>query len=261
MPQKFEGLHEASHRYGGATAAPCRGMLRFAVLPLLATGCLDERNTCGDGDLHQDGLVEECDDGNGVAGDGCSPSCLIEAEVNLEWQLFETVGAPATRCRDGVTTVDLVLPDVEGDRVISSSCNAGSVHAFKQWFGQSVYAQLRDANGNVVATSLRSAATFAVAKFYATAGYLHTSWQFRNAAGVPVDCEQATTQPIVVDMTPASGPTITNTFDCIRRDAYSDPLPAGTYDVKVHTEAGDVTQNVVISPNNAVTELPLVFTI
>ena len=240
-------------------------MLRLAaVLLILLTACLfEERGRCGDGDRDGDAGVEECDDGNNVGGDGCSSFCMEEDEVNLEWQLFATVDAPATRCREGVTTVDVVVRSIDAEWVTSSSCGAGSAHAWKRYFGQSVFAQLRDANGDVVATSLPTAARFAVAKFYETAGYLHPSWEFRNAAGQNISCESFTTMPVVVEITPPGGATITKSFDCPGpRAGYSDPLPAGLYDVKVHTAKGDFTQSgVVISPNNGITDLPMVFTI
>jgi cysteine-rich repeat protein len=56
-----------------------RTLTTFAVLvfsiPLLYGGC----NPCGNGKLDKG---EECDDGNNVPGDGCSPRCKIESPEN-----------------------------------------------------------------------------------------------------------------------------------------------------------------------------------
>ena len=58
----------------------------------LACTHLCRHNVCGDGDLLVG--VEACDDGNTVAGDGCSPTCALEACGN-------SVLDPGEQCDDG----------------------------------------------------------------------------------------------------------------------------------------------------------------
>ena len=72
---------------------------------------------CGDGVLY---MGEECDDGNAVAGDGCSGGCQIEAN----W-ICPTAGSPCTktsRCGDGVVTSDEICDD--GNTVSGDGCSA-----------------------------------------------------------------------------------------------------------------------------------------
>jgi cysteine-rich repeat protein len=60
-----------------------RALALCAVLGVAVAGCGSA--VCGDGKVEG---AEQCDDGNAVGGDGCSPSCRVEATVDtfVHWQ-------------------------------------------------------------------------------------------------------------------------------------------------------------------------------
>src|SRR5688572_15106948 len=63
----------------------CNGVLSRIECPR-GSHCIDGRcvpNKCGDGVLASD---EACDDGNEVAGDGCSPTCRPEGMARIDLQ-------------------------------------------------------------------------------------------------------------------------------------------------------------------------------
>lgn len=67
--------------------------------------------TCGDGTLDES---EDCDDGNDVPENGCSPTCLVE----VGWQCTsESTGACSTICGDGITA---------GEEASAGGCDDGN---------------------------------------------------------------------------------------------------------------------------------------
>jgi cysteine-rich repeat protein len=87
-----------------------------AALVALAPACLDweklQRGRCGDGFV---GPEERCDDGNRVAGDGCSERCEPDTPEEPE--------PPAPACGDGTLDADEVCDDGNSDD--SDACLKG----------------------------------------------------------------------------------------------------------------------------------------
>ncbi|HEY8375996.1 MAG TPA: hypothetical protein VIK91_05880 [Nannocystis sp.] len=76
-------------------------------------------NVCGDGVV---GGIEACDDGNTVAGDGCSPTCTIEMppiDPTTGGPIDPTIGDTSGTETDGVTTAG-------GDKDDGCGCDQGS---------------------------------------------------------------------------------------------------------------------------------------
>jgi cysteine-rich repeat protein len=63
--------------------------------------CMAYCTTCGDGKLDLD---EECDDGNPVGGDGCSPTCKIESGFTCTTTTAQSTAATICQpvCGDGI---------------------------------------------------------------------------------------------------------------------------------------------------------------
>lgn len=93
--------------------------LVFGLLALPLAGCGSDSSggaTCGDREVEGD---EQCDDGNFVLGDGCSPACLIEEGYSC---LTEPITICTTVCGDGVTTSDEECDD--GNTADGDGCSA-----------------------------------------------------------------------------------------------------------------------------------------
>ncbi|MEJ7733269.1 MAG: hypothetical protein WKG00_29255, partial [Polyangiaceae bacterium] len=62
-----------------------------------------ETAVCGDGVVAS---IEPCDDGNGMAGDGCSPTCAVEAGYNCSGAPSVCIPNPAASCADPIVVSD-----------------------------------------------------------------------------------------------------------------------------------------------------------
>ncbi len=112
------GAPDAGFFFGGAAFLPLTGVAGAATLsgngfrfvgtrtpfPTVVTGVRLGPAGCGDGIV---GITEICDDGNTVAGDGCSPTCSVEP-------CFACAGSPSTcgprtSCRRSTTPERAVL--------------------------------------------------------------------------------------------------------------------------------------------------------
>ena len=98
-----------------------------------------ELAVCGDGIVQQVSIaaplrrwIEACDDGNGIAGDGCSPNCRLEAPRSLIDTVAIRPGTGASGGLDngrvaagdlfGTAPALLLNPDVNGDAVADVAC-------------------------------------------------------------------------------------------------------------------------------------------
>ena len=98
---------------GGTTGNPCLGDNPPRACQMVPSG-----PACGDGVINQDS--EECDDGNGVPGDGCSGICKIEAHF-----ICPTPGKPCVStfvCGDGTIDPGEVCDD--GNTTPDDGCSA-----------------------------------------------------------------------------------------------------------------------------------------
>jgi cysteine-rich repeat protein len=80
--------------------------------PITISQCINPGDcecTCGNGVLD---MSEDCDDGNGMSGDGCSSTCLVEETVGL-------IGMPV-----GGGSVDITISGI----VIPVPTTAGTIH-------------------------------------------------------------------------------------------------------------------------------------
>ena len=222
-----------------------------ALALLLLAACTgpepDPGVVCGDGERAD---LELCDDGNDVAGDGCS-RCTPEALVSVYWHFYPAVGAEplAGGCPDGVVTVELV------SEVNTTAAYACATHHYGTLYvppGKRVLARLRDANGGLVAESLPSTPSSiwnVNAEFYADGGWVR--------AWFPRDCAQSN---VVLTLVPVDGgPTVYQAAKC-PLESYASIISgvakAGVYDVTLTTNNVDRTiPGVVVKPNNGVTDL------
>jgi fibro-slime domain-containing protein len=97
----------------GGTSNPCRSDNPPPQCQMVPSG-----PACGDGLINQD--WEECDDGNGVPGDGCSGICKVEAHFTCP-----TPGKPCVstfRCGDGTIDPGEVCDD--GNTTPDDGCSA-----------------------------------------------------------------------------------------------------------------------------------------
>jgi cysteine-rich repeat protein len=90
--------------FDGSTGAPLRDVDDDTVLVDLT----DLTVACGDGWLD---WIEECDDGNTAAGDGCDPNCLLEYG---DWRCPDPAKNNGV-CDCGCGALDPECPDAEPD--------------------------------------------------------------------------------------------------------------------------------------------------
>jgi len=222
----------------------------------------DDHSSCGDGVLHSDPAVEECDDGNTAALDGCSPQCMLENPTSITWEFYTTPTSLPEACRLGVANIEVSYSMSDGtDHVELFGCYAMKPYFFGAPIVTQVTGRALDASGAVVATAVRALQNIdraRVLKFYELAGYIHASWEFRNAAGDNPGCPPGFTVTLY-----RAGKSTSLYTPCLlgKGHEYSPPLEPGDYDVTLQTATTVTTKTVTVSPNNAVTDVPLVVTI
>lgn len=227
--------------------------MRRLVLLLLFRACTDsEPARCGDGDLDE---LEDCDDGNGVGGDGCTALCGREPAITVFWEFFPHVGEPEMlgACRPGVATIEMINTLGKVDTVPCD--DRRSTEIFVPW-GEQLLVRLRASDGSSVAESLpgRIFAQQFRAQFFEDGGYVRASYQLADTC---------TTQTPMVELTltGADGTVTTDTQTCSAPGTrtgvvISAPHRAGLYDVRLVTTAGTATATGVrIDDNNTVTDL------
>lgn len=118
---------------GGATTSSTQGGSMSATGGSTGSTTTMPSPFCGDGAL---GLGEECDDGNGMSGDGCSSMCLVEPFFQCSHDTPSTCSKSETICDDGI--------DNDGDGQVDAAdfkdcslpagfngCAKGSLHVYK----------------------------------------------------------------------------------------------------------------------------------
>jgi cysteine-rich repeat protein len=232
---------------------------------------------CGDGHVDAN---EQCDDGNAIAGDGCT-LCMIDAQrmaaIDATWELTTVAGATAA-CPSGVdsATVSALPVDSNGTPTgpaigTQFDCSAGmgtttmlpaarysasvtlSDHGLTQVYGVSA-SQMIDLSD---ATNKPLDATFLT-----DGGKFQLAWKLvKMSDGTTVTCADVGTMPRVkVGLTPDMGTSSVTTFSCDVGSAATSAVLAGSYMVAVSITtfngstmtigtATPLTGQVIVAPN------------
>jgi len=255
--------------------------MRKLLLAFLAAGCTSSSTpVCGDGIVDPG---EQCDDGNGVAGDGCTACTLDntgnEAHVGATWQIKNVAGATQA-CPTGYDTAALVNQPVDangnavGQPIIDLfDCAAGAgtsaplpATSYETWVqitdhaGTNVYAKSVPAFLDVTTTDL----TYNT-DILTDGGYFAFTWVLTQG-GSPVTCSQAglsgSTASIDLVATISGGSAgAADLFTCDDGYGVTAGYVAGDYTVSIDAYNGSTvagmapTINTSIQPQNAVTNL------
>jgi cysteine-rich repeat protein len=233
---------------------------------------------CGDGHVDAN---EQCDDGNSIAGDGCT-LCMIDtqrmAAIDATWELTTVAGMTAA-CPNGVDTATVSALPIDSNGAPTGpaiatqfDCSAGmgtttmlpaalysasvtlSDHGGTQIFGVSA-AQMVDLSD---ATNKPLDATFLT-----DGGKFQLAWKLvKMSDGSTVTCADLGTMPRVkVLLTPdAGGLAGSSTFSCDAGSATTSAVLAGSYMVAVSATifmgttmtvgtATPLTGQVIVAPN------------
>ena len=174
---------------------------------------------CGDGHID---LGEQCDDGGGISGDGCSSVCVVETRCG------DARVDAGEQCDDGNTTA----ADGCSSTCTSETCGNSIVDAGEQCD-----------DGNFMPSDGCST-TCDTEQQYTIAA----SWTIRNVAGTPqAICSGVYTTAAVVsqpldDAGNPVGNAIIDLFDCTAGTGTTGPLYEGHYDVWISIQNGNGTQ-------------------
>jgi cysteine-rich repeat protein len=252
--------------------------MRF-VLPLIILGaCVisdddDADPRCGDGFVDSG---ETCDDGNSIAGDGCT-ACridVVERMVNVSWQFRALATASDTSCPAGAENaiVSTIQVDASGAAVgqertdpFPCSVGAGGIPFEVDELGGLVETRVRfegpsGAYGaslpEIVDVSTRDAdVPFVV---FTDAGYVALEWSLSG-----VSCADDEIDDIEVTTTNA-GKTYLDHFACEDVQGITGGVLAGTYSVEIRAMTGDsevasaMVTGVTVDPHNQVTSLGVI---
>jgi len=190
--------------------------------------------------------ARRCDDGNQVAGDGCSARCEIEAALTTTWTIRTVAGEPRA-CPagfDAVVTSEQYVPcqtstctDVRGPRYEHTfACDAGTGTAMLPVAQYRTWTTLRSGS-DLFATSIEVPVVVADQASVATdiitdGGYFTLRWS------LPVTCGSVNNDVVRLVATRGSS-AFSHDFDCqqFTPERFTDPMPAGTYDVMVSLES------------------------
>jgi cysteine-rich repeat protein len=230
---------------------------------------------CGDGHVDAN---EQCDDGNAIAGDGCT-LCMIDAQrmaaIDATWELTTVAGAAAA-CPSGVDTATVSALPVDSNGAPTGpaigtpfDCSAGmgtttmlpaalysasvtlSDHGLTQVYGVSApqMVDLSDATNKPLD-----------ATFLTDGGKFQLAWKLvKMSDGTTVTCADVGTMPRVkVLLTGASS--VSSTFSCDTGSAMTSAVLAGSYMVAVSITifngttmtvgtATPLTGQVIVAPN------------
>jgi len=255
--------------------------MRKLLLAFLIAGCTSSSTpVCGDGIVDPG---EQCDDGNGVAGDGCT-ACTLDtgggAHVGATWQIKNVAGA-TQGCPSGFDTAALINQPVDangnnvGQPIIDLfDCVAGAgtsaelpATSYKTWVqitdhaGTNVYAKSVPALLDVTTTDL----TYNT-DILTDGGYFSFAWVLTQG-GTQVTCSQAgvTGTASGVELTATvsgGGAAADDQFTCEDGYGVTSGYAAGDYTIHIDafTSAGalgsgaDIATS-TIQPQNQVTNL------
>jgi cysteine-rich repeat protein len=234
--------------------------LAVAVLSLLAAlpGCTatEANGLCGDGVIES---PETCDDGNVIAGDGCSATCQLEG-AGVKWQIgttwsLQTLGGFQFPCPTGFQSARVVAQPADANGVATSApairtaftCEAaaGDVKLLANYYLVSI--EITDAAGTgVFARSLPELIDITTQSriyqttIYSDAGYLQFAWKLVGAAtGNTLTCAQAGADTVeLITTASAGGNPKTDTFTCDRGIAISQPRFDDTYTASIDATLG-----------------------
>lgn len=252
-------------------------MHRFALLAMLAS-CVfsddDEVATrCGDGFVDEG---ETCDDGNSIAGDGCT-ACVIdvaERTIDVSWQFRSLAMASDTSCPASATMavvsttrVDATGAAIDVERTDPFPCavGAGGIPFEVDPRGGLVDVRVRfEGPGGSYGSSLPEIVDvtemdrdvpFVV---FTDAGYLSLEWSLANLSCIDDDIDE-----IVVTSTSATK-TYVDRFACEDTRGLTGGVLADTYDVTIRATSQDAdvatatVSPTIVGDRNRVTSLGVV---
>lgn len=227
--------------------------MRLAIAFVLLASCVisddDEVHShCGDGIVDTD---ETCDDGNGVADDGCT-ACVVdvaERMVNVTWTFRALATASETPCPAGAEDAEVSTARVdEAGAVIGSersdpfpcSVGAGGIPVEIDQLGGLVRTSVRfkgpsGAWGGSLAEVVDVSAMDRDVPFvvFTDAGYVELTWEL-----VGVSCADDEIDDIEITSVSAAK-TYVDHGTCEVGQAMTGGVLAGTYDVTVRALSGD----------------------
>lgn len=263
----------------------------LSVIALSFGGCIfvsDDTTTgfCGDGFLD---VGETCDDGNNLAGDGCSAVCTSEGAtfnspntwgfVNLAFDGGGQLQSTPLACPGGqFDTAAVISQATDGSGNPIGNCGpstpagtcfvdlfncvdmAGTVVLpggnYLRWIaitnnnGSQTYAQTPSAYITVDAATDSFGGTI-----IDNGGFFSADWQLqRTGTGAPLTCAEAQVAGLDLLSTVAVGPanSVADTFDCDVGSGLTGGLPMGTYTVSV--SALDANDGALGPPTNLTNE-------
>lgn len=252
--------------------------MRLALVLVVLASCVisddDEPiERCGDGIVDQG---EACDDGNAVAGDGCS-ACVVDVQqrmVNVSWQFRALTTASDTSCPAGAENAVVSTAQVDVAGVVIGSERSDP---FPCSVGAGGIPREVDENGGLVRTRVRFAGPGGAwgeslpevvdvmemdrdvpFVLFTDAGYVELEWSLDG-----VSCADDEIEDIEVTSTSATK-TYVDHFACEEGRGLTGGVIAGGYSVRVRAMSQDTevasgtAAGVVVEDHNRVTEVGVI---
>lgn len=254
-------------------------MARVALVLAVLASCVfsddDEVDPrCGDGFV-DDG--EACDDGNSIAGDGCT-TCVIdvaERMVNVTWRFRSLETASETSCPSTATMAVVLTTQVDAtgaavgeQRADPFPCGvaAGGIPFEVDQRGGLVEVRVRfeGANGTLWGSSLAEIVDVSAMDrdvpfvVFTDAGYVELEWALSNLSCVDDEIDE-----IVVTSTGAAN-TYVDRFTCEDAQGLTGGVLAGTYDITIRATSQDAdvatatVTGAIVGDRNRVTPLGVI---
>jgi len=283
-----EAAREAAFSYFGAAAVlyrPRMGKLTLVVWLLLCAACSgggggngdDDDDAplarCGDGNVDPN---EQCDDGNEIAGDGCT-LCMVDSErkasIEATWAL-RTVANTDADCPSGFDTAAVTAQPVDDQGAPNGTATTekftcadkmATTMALKAQPYLATVAIQNQSGSSVFATSLPMMVDLSDAtnkpldtSFLTDGGKFQLAWKLvKMSDSSVVPCTAVDTMARV--RVSVTGPQAGNTqFQCANGMAITGAFIAGTYTVSVAVlnnvfsnqgQAPDLTNQVIVAPD------------
>ncbi|MGE0398918.1 MAG: DUF4215 domain-containing protein [Kofleriaceae bacterium] len=252
--------------------------MRFALVLVVLASCVisddDEPNPrCGDGFV-DDG--EACDDGNSVAGDGCSACAFDVAErmIGVSWTFRALATASETPCPAGAENAEVTTIQVDAS---GAAIGAERTDPFPCSVGAGGIPFEVDENGGLVETQVRfsgPSGTYGASLpeivdvtamdrdvpfvVFTDAGYVELAWELSG-----VSCADDAIDDI--EVTTMNGQkTYLDHFGCEDARGITGGVLAGTYDVTVRAMSQDAevasatVTGTVVGDHNRVTSVGVI---
>jgi cysteine-rich repeat protein len=245
--------------------------MRYAIAVVVLAACSGDAapSHCGDG-ITDPARGEQCDDGNTLPGDGCSPTCQLEvqpgARIQTNWQIVSLASdgtMTPMACPEPYDTAILHTAEASVEGFLLDDCQQVDPNCFIDVFdcargsgatsplppgswvtwvditdhtGQQLYAQSK---GELVVSAQTDQQV--ALRIFANGGYIAVSWALFGASShLNLMCEQTAaatsaggTLALSATPSPEDGSVFTVDVPCEAYAGYSAPLAQGIYDFEV----------------------------